>query len=109
MASTLIDPWHLLEIAESANPPETQPSNSPNWCGEVLFYAKESWCVVFFYDCGELDYIDHFVRPDGAILDVWPDGGVDQSEWQGIVGSWRSCGDLARMKSWIAKPLSTGE
>jgi hypothetical protein len=72
----------------------------------ALFYAKESWCVVFFYDCGELDYIDHFVRPDGAILDVWPDGGVDQSECQGIVGSWRSCGDLARMKAWIAKPLN---
>lgn len=94
----LYDPWELLEIAEAAAPPDTQPADSSNWCGNVLFYGSRGWEVIVFYDCGELDYIDHFVTPEGATLDVWPDVG-DQSEWQQIVSAWRGVGDLARLRS----------
>ena len=92
------DQWRLLRIAESAKPPETQPDDSDDWCGEVEMPAKDGWKVVFFYDCGELDYIDHFITPDGTRLEVWP-GGEYQSEQLPPVMIWRSVGDLERLRS----------
>ena len=92
-----LDKWGqavLLEIAHSAGPPDTQPGDSPNWCGEVTLAGRDGWRVCFFYDCGELDYIDHFVTPDGERLDVWPDD--YQSEQGAPVMNWRGTSDTER-------------
>jgi len=35
------------------------------------FEIRDGWKVVIFYDCGELDYIDHFETPDGTEVDFW--------------------------------------
>lgn len=90
--------WHLLEIAESANPPDMQPDDSDDWCGDVEFAAKDGWKVVFFYDCGELDYIDHFITPNGEKLEVWADGGYQGDQWPPVM-NWRGVGDLARLQA----------
>jgi hypothetical protein len=39
--------------------------------GNVRIAVRDGWWVVVFYDCGELDYIDHFVAPDGSVVDFW--------------------------------------
>lgn len=88
--------WRLLEIAESANPPETQPGDSEYWCGDAEMQAKDGWKVIFFYDCGELDYIDAFVMPDGTRLEVFADG-YQSEQWPPVM-NWRSVGDLARWR-----------
>jgi hypothetical protein len=91
------DQFFLLEIAESANPPENQPGDSEDWCGDVEMLARDGWKVTFFYDCGELDYIDHFISPDGELIDVWPDTPFQGEEWLPTM-NWRSMGDLARLR-----------
>lgn len=91
------DQWKLLEIAESANPPEQQPGDSVNWCGEVEIPAKDGWKVIFFYDCGELDFIDSFIMPDGKRLEVWIDG--YPGDYFPPVMIWRSLGDLERLRN----------
>lgn len=96
--------WFLLEIAESANPPEILPSG-PEW-GDVPMDASDGWKVVFFYD-GELDYIDHFISPNGERLDVWLDDDHPEREkcdaaWGGQwppIMNWRGVGDLARLRA----------
>ena len=35
------------------------------------FALPHGWKVSVFYDCGDLDYIDHFVSPSGKIVDFW--------------------------------------
>jgi len=90
--------WFLLEIAESANPPEVL-STGPEW-GEFEMPAKDGWRVTFFYD-GELDYIDHFISPDGARLEVWPDDCPEREQWHQHwppIMNWRGVGDLARLR-----------
>jgi hypothetical protein len=57
----------LLDIADSTNAPG---ENDDPW-GSVIFDGKDEWKVSIFYDCGELDYIEHFVAPDGEIIDFW--------------------------------------
>lgn len=94
------DQWRLLEIAESANPPETKPSDSENWCGDVELPAKDEWKVVFFYDCGELDYIDHFETPDGEKLEVWLGAEYQSEQWPPVM-NWRGVGDLARLRAFL--------
>lgn len=88
--------WFLLEIAESANPPESVSSDSDEWCSDVVLEARDGWKVVFFYDCETLDYIDSFITPEGKVLEVWKD--IPDSEiWPPLL-CWRSVGDLARLK-----------
>lgn len=94
------DQWRLLEIAESAHPPENQPADSGNWCGTIELPAKDGWKVVFFYDCGELDYIDSFVMPDGKRLNVF--GHDYHSEQWPPVMTWRGMGDLERLRGFLA-------
>jgi len=93
--------WLLLEIAESANPPEVLPTG-PDYL-DVEMEAKDGWKVTFFYD-GELDYIDHFVTPDGQRLDVWlnddhpfRENAAWENGWPPIM-NWRGVGDLARLR-----------
>lgn len=38
---------------------------------DVDFKIRDGWAVTIFYDCGELDYIDHFVSPTGEVVDFW--------------------------------------
>lgn len=84
----------LLEIAESTNALKTIPPDSKDWCSDVAFPAKDGWTVVLFYDCGELDYIDHFISPSGEKISFWdwPD-----SEEKNILMGWTCVGDLERL------------
>lgn len=88
------DCWYLLEIAESANPPD-------NWDDHIWtekeFDAKDGWKVSFFYDGDELDYIDHFVTPDGKKIDFW-DWPEETPGRQNLI-NWRGVGDLERLRS----------
>ncbi len=73
-----LDAWgqmFLLEIASSAvRADDTKPGDSYDRFGDVTLPARDGWQVCFFYDCGDLDYIDHFVTPAGEELEVFPDG-----------------------------------
>jgi len=92
----LYDQWELLEIAEST----CAPKQNNAWYGDVEILAKDGWRVVFYYDCGELDYIDCFIMPDGTILDVWPNG--YESEQSPPVMAWRGEGDIDRLRMFCA-------
>lgn len=104
-----LDKWgqvFLMEIAHSAAPPDNQPGDSPSWCSEVLMPARDGWQVCFFYDCGELDYIDHFITPAGERLDVWPD--VYESEQSPPVMNWRGTMDTERLSEVQHNPKEKG-
>jgi len=97
--------WKLLEIAESVNAPDEIPSDDPDWCADKSFDAKNGWKVVIFYDCGELDYIAHFINPKGEIIDFWDWGGdcfdhdaPDFNRGKNILINWRGNGDMERLK-----------
>lgn len=95
-----LDEWgqeRLMEIARSAMPPDEQPRDSDHWCGDVVMPARDGWQVCVFYDCGELDYIDHFITPEGVKLEVWPR--EYQSDQLPPVMCWRGCSDTARLMS----------
>lgn len=84
----------LLEIAETANPPEQMPDTF----GELTLPARDGWKVAFHYDHnGEIRYISHFITPDGQTIDFW--------QWNdGIPGretlmAWCRTGDAAKLKS----------
>ena len=85
----------LLKIAEEVNAPEKQPSDSPKWCADVSFDHPTGWKVVIFYDCGELDYIDHFVTPDGTDIEFWDL--PEDDTWKNYLINWRGVGDLERL------------
>jgi len=94
-----LDAWgqhNLLDIAHSASPPD----ENPDWWGEVTLPARDGWQACFFYDCGELDYIDHFISPDGQRLYVFPDG--YQSDQSPPVMLWRGCSDTQRLSMLLA-------
>lgn len=86
----LPDVWTLLDISESANPSEYS-DNDP----DLTLPARDGWSVSFFYDCGELDYIDHITTPDGLSTCPWdwPAGAPGQQDLM----NWRSMGDRARL------------
>lgn len=83
----------LVEIANSANPPD----DNPDWYGEVTLPARGGWQVCFFYDCGELDYIDHFITPAGLPLSVWVDG-YSSEQWPPVM-NWRGTRDTERFRA----------
>lgn len=94
-----LDKWgqmFLLEIASSAAPPDSQPGDSPNWCGDVTLPGRDGWQVCFFYDCGDLDYIDHFVTPAGEKLDVFVDG-YQSEQWPPVM-NWGGTADTERFR-----------
>ena len=94
--------WELLEIAESTNAPEYLPEDSSDCWSDVTFEAKNGWKVVIFYDGTELDYIDHFIKPDGKIINFWdwPDEPDYYNSDKHILMCWRNVGDLERLKSY---------
>lgn len=94
-----LDKWgqmFLLNIAHSSAPPDEQPGDSPNWCGEMTLPARDGWLVCVFYDCGQLDYIDHFVTPTGEKLEVWPND-YQGEQWAPVM-IWRGTSDTERLR-----------
>ena len=57
-------------------------------CGDISFDLGDGWNVTLFYDVGELDYIDHFTKPDGEVIDFW---------------NWPPSGDRDRLINWRGK------
>jgi len=91
-----INSWtELLEMVESLNPPEEQSCDSENWCANVTFEHEKGWKFIIFYDCGEIDYIDHIVNPDGEEVDFW--GWPEDHPWRSYLINWRGVGDLKRL------------
>lgn len=88
----LPDVWTLLDIVESANPPENTVEDSPS---HRTFAAREGWSVTFFYDVGELDYIDNIISPDNLVIEPWewPYGAPGRNTLMG----WGSVGCRARL------------
>lgn len=35
------------------------------------FGIRDGWKLVVFYDCNSFDYIDHFISPEGKVIDFW--------------------------------------
>lgn len=57
---------HLLERIQAATLPEHR-----DW-DLILIDVGGGWKASLYYDGGPgLDYIDHFVRPDGREVDFW--------------------------------------
>lgn len=83
----------LIQVAHSANPPDV----CEDLFGEIEMQAQDGWRVCFFYDMGELDYIDYFINPKGERLDVWHDD--YQSEQSPPIMAWRGCSDTLRLRS----------
>ena len=98
--SRIPDAWTLLEIVESAAPPDTHddPSypGSPAW-HDIQFAAWDGWQITIFYDGGGLDYIAEMRSPNGLVINPWewPDGALGGN----LLCNWRGVGDLARMKA----------
>lgn len=97
--------WDLLQMAEDVNP----PADAPNLGGNVNFDCANGWKVVIFYDCGGLDYICHFVKPNGLVIDFWDwpdefepdDPKYDEaycSSDRWFLMNWRGVGDLELLK-----------
>lgn len=59
----------LLAMADAANVPSDNPD--PNWRSDIDFDLADGWKMSIFYDVGDLDYINHFVAPDGEVVDFW--------------------------------------
>jgi hypothetical protein len=64
----------LQEIIESADIPETHE----NWSVQE-FPSKDGWTVGVFYDCGDFDYIEYLISPDGTLIDSWFTHGSEAS------------------------------
>ncbi len=82
----LPDVWTLLDIVESANPPGYLDDGS-----DVTLQARDSWQVSFFYDVGDLDYIDRITTPEGLVFSPWdwPAGAPGRQ----VLMNWRGVGD----------------
>ncbi|MCK2054971.1 phage terminase large subunit family protein [Methylobacterium sp. 37f] len=100
--SRIPDVWTLLEIVERTNPPDCIPNEG----SDLTLTTAEGWQVSYFYDVGELDYIDEIRSPDGLVIDFW--------EWPmgapgaGFLRAWRGVGDLARLRTFReGKPIRT--
>lgn len=63
------------------------PENiGPGEFRDVEFLVRDGWKVDVFYDCGELDYINHFVSPEGERIDFW---GWPESKDKSRLINWR--------------------
>lgn len=89
---------------------EADATNAPSSIGRGEFENREfimssGWKVVIFYDSGDLDYIDHFVSPDGRRIEVWGeeadprlnDSGDDRCFTS--LQNWRDVGDGHRLSA----------
>lgn len=70
----------LLGLLAGIDIPEHSDEMTP------LISINDGWKVCVFYDCGELDYIEYFVAPDGSIVDFWE--WPDSDDQRRLIG-WR--------------------
>ncbi len=77
----------LLSLADEINPPAKIDDAA---FGNREFICSNGWRVTFFYDGGDLDYIDHFASPDGRVIDFW-DWPDDLPE-RDVLINWRPAG-----------------
>jgi len=89
------DVFMLLEIAESANPPECCDRYFHE---DIIMNAKDGWKISFFYDGDELDYINYFIMPNGTIIDFWDWDEDKYYDDKHLLMCWRSVGDLKRLR-----------
>lgn len=101
---------NLMRIAYAANPPEEMDDAFT----DVEFASTDGWKVWIFYDCGELDYIDHFVSPSGEKVELWGDEidprVDDRIIEEGIfatIQNWRSVTDTERLIAYIDEQQAT--
>lgn len=68
----------LIDIANSAPFPLTVPEEQ--WWQTLTFDARDGWQVAIFYDGAEFDYVDHFIAPDGTVIEPfeWPSTEQDE-------------------------------
>lgn len=71
-------------------------------CYDLVLPSIDGWQVCFFIDCGDLDYIDHFITPDGEMLQVWPGEAYQSEQWPPVM-NWRGPEDTERFRQLLAK------
>jgi hypothetical protein len=90
----------LIGIVHAVAPPD---DIGPGEFENRPFRTSDGWTVVIFYDCGELDYIDHFVSPEGEVIALWGDeldARIDDAGPERIFATlqnWRGCADTERL------------
>ncbi len=89
----MADARELLDIAHSTGAPHPHPKID---FGEVTFPAREGWQVVIFYDLFDLDYIDRFIAPDGAVIELWNNPAA--TPHLDPLRAWRGLDDTARLR-----------
>lgn len=62
-------------------PPEIEAGE----CRDVEIPVKDGWKVNVYYDCGGLDFINHFVTPDGEVVNFW---NWQDSEDKRVLAAW---------------------
>ncbi|MBB3520986.1 MULTISPECIES: hypothetical protein [Rhizobium] len=83
----------LLDIAKSTPFPLAVPYE--DWHSTLTFDARNGWQIAVFYDGEEFDYIEHFVAPDGSLVNAWDWPDTEQDENAPFV-----CGDKERIIFW---------
>lgn len=73
----------LLGLLERVEIPASHSESA-----DVTIDCRDGWKVVIFYDCGDLDYIDSFISPDGERIEWWWDAETLFS------------GDGSRLRNW---------
>jgi hypothetical protein len=61
----MITATELLSEVKRANIPEEIPGQF----GNEEFTTQDGWKITIFYDCGEFDYIDKIVTPEGQVYE----------------------------------------
>lgn len=70
MSATTEDAIAALEDVCCGRASVTYPEEPESfWSGDLAFTLSNGWTVVVFLDCGDWDYIDHVVAPDGTTFD----------------------------------------
>lgn len=70
----------LIAMADASGIPDSSPPDADWMWTDVDFDLPDGWKMTVFYDGGDVDYIDHFVAPDGTVIDFWewPDESIDE-------------------------------
>jgi hypothetical protein len=66
--SAILTADFLLGLLKGIHIPE---NIEPGEFRDVEIQVQDGWKVDVFYDCGELDFINHFISPDGTQVDFW--------------------------------------
>lgn len=57
----------LIDLANSTAFPDVSDDGAP-W---KTYPSKDGWQVCYFYDADYIDYIQHFIAPNGDVIDFW--------------------------------------